>query len=170
MFTAILMLTLSTAPVFPFDEAVSMQVTQANQLTWDASARPVQQWVFRCGEQVKTVIDGALTSISFGELVTEEGVYTRCGLTALDEGQVSTPYPIPNFAYRYSYWPVTKLSVELIGLLAAIHAVGFVCRRKIARTFISVMRRVTQPPLLVLEAPIEQMTIPPQTVDERRHL
>ena len=147
-----------------------MKVTQANQLTWDAPALPAQQWVFSCGKQVKTVIDGALTTISFGELVTEEGVYTRCGLVSQNDGQVSMPYPIPNFAYRYSYWPVTKISVELIGLLAAIHAVGFVFRRKIAITFVSVMRRVAPPPMLIIEAPLEQTAIPQLPVDARRHL
>ena len=146
---------LSAAPVFPFDEAVSMRVNQANTLTWEAPARPVSNWVFTCGQQVKTVIPGDRTSADFGELVTEEGVYTQCGLTAEHNGQVSTPYPIPNFAYRYSYWPVTKLSIELIGFLAALNTVGFVFRRKIAKGLLRLMGRP-----VALDAPGETLTIP----------
>jgi hypothetical protein len=161
-----LMLTVAVAPAFPFDEAVSMRVNQANQLTWDAPARPVSNWIFRCGEQVKTIIVGNRTQADFGELVTEDGIYTQCGLTAEQNGQVSTPYPIPNFEYGYSYWPVTKLSIELIGFLAALHAVGFVFRRKIARGCLTVMQRVAGQPALT--APGETLDVPVQAHAEIR--
>lgn len=170
MLALILAASLSVAPTFPFDEAVSMRVHQANQLKWDAPTVPVQQWVFSCGKQIKTVIAGHLTSITFGELVTEAGVYTRCGIVAQQDGQVSTPYPIPNFEYHYSYWPMTKLSVELIGLLAAVHAIGFVLRRHIARCCLTALQRFARPAETVaLAPPMETLDVADYTVlDARR--
>lgn len=160
MIALLLAVAVSPTPVFPFDEAVSMLVNQANTLIWEAPARPVSNWIFSCGQQVKTVIPGDRTRADFGELVTEEGVYTQCGLTAVQEGQVSTPYPIPNFAYRYSYWPVTKLSIELIGLLAGLHAVGFVFRRKIAKGLLRLSMFPAMDKPVALDAPGETLTIP----------
>jgi len=100
----VLMLVLAIALMpltFSFDEAVAMELSQDNRLIWDAPARPVQQWVFSCGKQVKAVINGTATSMRFGDILTKDGSYTHCRLAAQRHGKLSAPISVPNFTYRY---------------------------------------------------------------------
>lgn len=163
MVSLLLTVALSATPAFPFDDAVSMKVTQVNELRWTAPARPVQHWIFTCGDHVKTVLDGAVTQVTLGELVTEDGVYTHCGMVGETDGQVSTPYPIPNFSYHYSYWPMAKLLAAMTGVGAMVGGCWGPVRRAYRR------RQVASMPVLGLAAPLVVADLPIQPATTRRH-